>query len=138
MTCHTCNAKGHIAPNCPQKVNYISDIDKDSPLSSSCVVSGTVAGKRVKKFLVDSDADISVVTQDLVPEKTTTVGQTMVTGATGEPVDCQLVELPVSVRGRHFKLEAAVLPRGSLSYPVLLGKNTPGLHIQWSIGPEPH
>ncbi len=29
------------------------------------------------------------------------------------------------------------MPAGRLSYPVLLGKNTPGLTIHWSIGPPP-
>lgn len=134
--CYKCNQSGHIAPNCPQKVNLISDYHRNEPLSSTCVVQGQVAGKKIKNILVDSGAEISVASEEIVPLSAETKGQTMVAGATGTPVNCRLVDLPISIKGRDFQLQVAVLPQGSLSYPLLLGRDTPGLKIHWSIGPE--
>ena len=134
--CYKCNQRGHLAPNCPQKVNFISDYTRNEPLSSTCVVQGTVAGKKIKNILVDSGAEISVASEEIVPSSAKTKGQTMVAGATGAPVKCKLVDLPISIKGRNFQLQVAVLPQGSLSYPLLLGRDTPGLKIHWSIGPE--
>ena len=137
VICYKCNEKGHIAPNCPLKVNLISTLERDAPMSNTCIVSGSIGQKRIRRMLVDSGAEISVVVEDLVPQDAPTIGRTRVQGATGGPVDCRTVSLPVTVKGRSFTLEAAVLPKSHLSFPVLLGKNTPGLQIHWSIGPEP-
>lgn len=134
--CYKCNQTGHIASNCPQKVNLISDYHRDEPLSSTCVVQGRVAGKKIKNILVDSGAEISVASEEIVPSSAETKGQTMVAGVTGTPVNCRLVDLPISINERDFQLQVAVLPQGSLSYPLLLGRDTPGLRIHWSIGPE--
>ncbi len=106
IICHKCNEKGHISPHCPLIVNLIKNVDRNTPVHSSCIVpgtvAGTVAGKRVKKILVDSSADVSVITEDFVPTDVETVGTTIVSGATGEQCQCRLVKIPVTVKGREF------------------------------------
>lgn len=134
--CHKCGQRGHFARNCPVKVNFVTNVGINSPLSNTCIVTGTVAGQELKNILVDSGAEVSVVSEEIVPEGTPTVGHTRVAGVTGSPVSCRMVRLPISVKGRDFSLKAAVLKKGLLAYPLLLGKNTPGLQIHWSIGPE--
>jgi len=136
--CYTCGQSGHTPRNCPQKVNLVTALTQQEQQSTSCLVEGLVGDKQVRRILVDTGAEGACVAEDVLPQELKTKGTTVVAGATGEPVKCDLNELPLTVHGRSFKVEAAVLPRGLLKYGVLLGRNTPGLKVHWNIGPEPN
>lgn len=75
--CYKCGQQGHFARSCSSRVNLVCNGGVRSTFQKMCEVSGVVAGQKFDNILIDSGADVSVISEDLVPEGTPTTRHTM-------------------------------------------------------------
>lgn len=131
--CYRCGEMGHYKTQCKAKVDvklleHLGNLTLDKKLTTS----GFVEGKEAKVITLDTGADTSVVSSDLVPDTIKNHGTVIMRGL-GSEIPCPQVEVDVIVKGRKLCLPALVLPRKVVGRDVLLGKTTPGLDVDWWI-----
>jgi len=140
VLCYRCGEMGHYSSQCKAQVR-VNFIESRRVNANALSVPGKIAGKEVSDILLDTGADTSVVSHDLVPEGTKHEATVIMRSVTGTKMPCPQVTLPVEVNGSLINLSALVAPRRMLQRDTLLGTDCPGLVVQWSVGngkvPEP-
>ena len=85
-------------------------------------------------ILCDSGANISIISEHLMPKKPKFCSYVAV-GSVGDHTNTyRTILVPTVLFGRTVKLFVAVAPRSHLPADVILGRNIPGLIITWSVG----
>ena len=67
ITCHGCGVKGHIKPNCPNKVRRVSSPSTSSVTSSDSVITAWLGGRETSQARIDLGADRTIVHKDYIP-----------------------------------------------------------------------
>lgn len=97
------------------------------------IVPGKVAGKPVTQVMLDTGADTTVISSDLIPPGTPTDRTLIVKGLGSGWMLCPYVKIPVHAKGETVELRALVMPRSIVGRDVLLGRDTLGLEYNWWI-----
>jgi len=102
-----------------------------------CTIPGSVGNKEVKRMLVDSGADVSLIAEDLVPEGTVREAPIPVEGVGKHTKMYDTAHVPITVQGRTKKVQVAIAPIADIPYAAILGTNIPGTKHTWWWQGEP-
>ena len=122
--CFKCKQWGHTAQNCTV-VNRVEVLFK-KPSTSEITVAGAIGQAPVSNMLMDSGADISIIEEELLPKEAIQCYPEIVNGVTR---DTALVKAEID--GTKLTLYAAVVPKGTFSHPVIVGRDTLHHRVVW-------
>ena len=132
--CHICGKWGHRAADCRSRVSVAVVPCLTEPAADALVVEGLIDGQKVSGMLCDSGANISMISEHLIPKEPKFCGYVVV-GSVGDHTNTyRAILVPTILFGKSFKLFVAVAPRSHLPADVILGRNIPDLVITWSVG----
>ena len=97
------------------------------PSDRDVVVKGHIGEEPVTEMFMDSGADISIIEEHLLPEGALQCYPEIVNGITR---DTALVEAEIG--GTNLTLYAAVVPKGTFSHPVIVGRDTLDHKVVWT------
>lgn len=130
--CFKCGKLGHIASQC-RTVNEVSVPSITDPALNQLIVNGKIGDKPVTDMLLDSGADISVISEELLPDDCEQCYPVVVAGVGGQSHTYDTALFSAEIEGRPVKLFAAVAPREHLAHQVIVGRNLPGKIVKWSV-----
>ena len=134
VVCYHCGQPGHIKPKCPllkPKTSYVCSIGGQEGEGQSpehqweSLVWVGIRGKRVQA-MVDTGSNQTLVKANLVPKSAINQGQTLTTRCIhGHHKTYPTADLYLQIEGQEYLVTVGVLQ--DLPYPVVLGKDMPGL-----------
>lgn len=129
--CYECHGWGHMRDKCPNRVLLVQSPKKihRQNVKSPWMVSGTVNGVEVDDILLDSGADVTVLSSRIIPKECYTGGQAEARGLLPRVTKYNLADITLEVNGWKENLEVLVAPSKSLKHSVLLGRDFPGLEV---------
>ena len=136
--CYECQGWGHMRDKCPSRVLLVQSpkrIQKPDQVKNPWMVSGKVNGVAVEDILLDSGADVSVMSSNIVPTECYTGEQAEARGLLPRVLKYDLANITLELNGWKENLQVLVAPPKSLKHSVLLGRDFPGLEV--SVKPPP-
>ena len=107
---HVCGKWGHRAADCRSRVSVAVVPCLTEPAADALVVEGLIDGWRVSDMLCDSGANISMISEHLMPKEPKFCGYVVV-GSVGDDTNTYRATLvPTVLFGKAFKLFVAVAP----------------------------
>lgn len=95
---------------------------------------GIVNGKAINEIMLDTGAETSAVASDLVSHNAVPIRHLIVEGVMGSQMTCPVLRVPSVVKGKRVTIPALAVPRNILKHDMLLGRDTPRLHLNdWDI-----
>ena len=93
---------------------------------------GKIGGKAIQMFM-DSGADASIISKDILPSSYTSCQPVYVSGVNSQdkPKLCNTVTFPATIGGLEKQLFAAVADPQDLPHPCIIGRSLPGL--EWKL-----
>lgn len=119
VKCFACSQWGHMANKCPARLlAVLTPSRKQNPF----VIEGTIQGKRFGQLILDSGADITVISEKAVPKHCFT-GR----GFGRDTTVCEIARVNLELEGRRVTVNALVAPDNTLPGTALLGRDIPFL-----------
>ena len=136
--CYECQGYGHMRDKCPNRVLLVQSpkkILRHQEVKNPWMVSGIVNGVEVEDILLDSGADVSVMSSAIVPKECYTGMQAEARGLLPRVSKFDLAYITLELNGWKENLEVLVAPSQFLKHSVLLGRDFPGLEV--AVKPPP-
>ena len=130
IQCFKCHQYGHFSTDCT--VVALVSVPSLQKLTSKPLYKPGKVGDRPVEFLMDSGADLSVITPDLLPTEYKQCHPVMVKAVGNKPALYQTVVIPAEIDGHTLPLYCAVTPDDK-STRAIIGRNVPGLDIDWHV-----
>lgn len=136
--CFECQAWGHLRSKCPSRVMLVTSPKKDRPppaRNKPWTVTAKINGKEVHDLLLDSGAEMTVMSSEVVPRECYTGQVGEARGLVPTVTSFDLAKVPIEIGGWKLDLEVLVAPQGTIKHTALLGRDVPGLEV--SVRPPP-
>ena len=125
VVCQLCKGNGHVATDCPTRVNVVSNL-LEPPHINLPLVNGTVNTKHVADILLDTGASFTLVAKDLVEDGYKKTGSVTVRGVTGQPKMYPTTTVALGIGKQIYFTRAAVADREDINLSAIVGHNIPG------------
>lgn len=118
QTCFACNKTGHLSYTCPTRVNIVYNPDA---LTGQGVLEGSIEGRQFNDLVLDSGAQMTVISEDVIPDECFT-GKTMTAKGFGSTVKrCKTTVVDLAIGPHRDRIEVLAAPSEYLSHTALLG-----------------
>ena len=105
-------------------------------ISDPVTVQGKVGERPVKRMLIDTGADISLIAMDMLPRSAKLGKPVWVEGVGKQSQLYKTAQVPVTIQGVTETVLMAVAPTQHIPFSVVLGRNVPGLNFTWTFGTQ--
>lgn len=126
--CHICGGHGHSNGDCPQKINRIAD--HPSAAHKLSLREGKVFGKPLSNILLDTGAEVSLVSRDVLPDDYKKNGSITVQKCGTQAMKFPVALVEVQLGEHNFTVRCGIVEPDFINLPLLLGHNLPGIHLE--------
>lgn len=130
IQCHQCKKMGHLRRDCPTVSSnhfIIQDPQRSGPITTRAC---WIGDKYAEDVLLDSGANISMVSEDILPDPLFIDGRVWVERVDTDPKLYCTTTMNIKIAGMNILVTMAILPRKTLRWSAIIGTNLRGINIR--------
>ena len=136
--CFECQGWGHMRDKCPSRVLFVHLPRKPKGAGREpWSIRGKINGTPVENMILDTGAAITVVSEEMLPPNTKNGRTVQLRGLKPDITEFDLADIQLELGDGKLSLEVAVAPSGTLTYPVLIGRDVPGMELTMKLTSPP-